>query len=143
LRSLEAHSTDAELEPYTRPWIAAVLGLSLFGLSLLSLMTGVFASGRCEGNGAFNPDDPEALPSWYCRATHLPGLPDTPSSTVLMAALFVLPVAVVLIGGGIALATRNKLALRLSIAIGVILAAASAILAFVGADIAYHYEGGV
>jgi hypothetical protein len=141
LRSLEAHSTDAELEPYTRPWIATVVGLTVFGVSLVCLMIAGFATGRCEGNGAFSPDDPEALPSWYCRATHLPGLPDTISSTALVGALFVLPVVVVLIGGGIALATRNRLALRLSVALGVILTAASGILALVGADIGYHYEG--
>jgi hypothetical protein len=93
---------------------AVVAFISTFGAAL--------ANEGCKSDGSFTLDDPSARPSAFCKASHLPGFPNTLTSALILGALFLLPTLVVIGGGTAAVATRRRYALYYPFAAAVVLA---------------------
>jgi hypothetical protein len=96
--------------------LALVLGLS-------SVFAVLATSYQCDPT---TPHLVQAVPTEYqtsyCNAAHFPGIPDSVGSVLLVAGIFLLPVAVALLGAALAASARNKTIFRLSGIAAVVLA---------------------
>jgi hypothetical protein len=87
--------------------------------ALVSLFEAALANAGCQGDGSFSLSDPGAQPSGYCQATHLPGIPDTLHSALILGIFFALPTLIVLGGTALAVARQKRAALRWSAVVAV------------------------
>jgi CBS domain containing-hemolysin-like protein len=88
--------------------------LLAFVFALVSLFEAALASAGCQSDGSFSLSDPSAQPSAYCQATHLPGVPDTLHSGLVLGIFFAVPALIVLGATALAVATQKHAPLRWS-----------------------------
>ncbi len=67
---------------------------------------------------------PAEYQTGYCKATHFPGFPDSVGSVLLVAAIFLLPAVVAVLGAAVAASAGNKTIFRSTSAVAVVLAIA-------------------
>ncbi len=103
--------------------VLLVQGLAATGVvAFISTFGAAMANEGCKSDGSFTPDDPSARPSAFCKASHLPGFPNTLTSALILGVLFLLPALVVIGGGATAVATRRRYPLYYPFAAAVVLA---------------------
>jgi hypothetical protein len=79
--------------PSRKTTLLAIIGT--LGVAMFCAMMALVASHNCgTTDGTFYIHDPLAQPSGYCRATRLPGFPDTVQSALLVGAVYLTPVLV-------------------------------------------------
>jgi hypothetical protein len=92
-------------------------------LSLGSLIVSALALGltnqRCSGDRSFDVFGPNVNRSGYCKALHVPAFPNSVSSVLIAAALFVLPAVIALLGTARSLRTQQPKPLRRAAALTV------------------------
>ena len=99
-----------------------VQGLAATGVvAFISTFGAAMANAGCKSDGSFTLDDSSARPSALCKASHLPGFPNTLTSALILGALFLLPTLVATGGAAVAVATRQRYALYYPFAAAVVL----------------------
>ena len=98
------------------------------------------ADDGCAGDGTFSLESALARPSGFCRATHLPGLPDTLGSALVVGALYLTPVLVVAAGWVAAAATGRRPLAFAGVAVGGFMTLAVLVLSAT-ADVGYAGGG--
>jgi hypothetical protein len=117
----------------------------LWGCILVTLTIAAFSAGSalvandmCSGDGSFSLDDPGARVSGYCKATHLPGFPDSLGSGLLLAAIFLTPTVTALLGSNLAVRRNRPAVLRIAAIAAAVLFVASFLLIAAFANVEYH-----
>jgi hypothetical protein len=117
-----------------------VLGEGAILTALVALVCGFAAvmghAGCGATDGSFYVDDSAARPSGFCQVSHLPGLPDTLGSALFVAAIYLVPVAIVAGGTIVGAATGRRGIFRVSLGI-----AAALTLIVIAATIALAHVG--
>jgi len=76
--------------------------------------------------------------SGYCKATHLPGFPDSLGSGLLLVAIFLTPTATALIGSNLAVRRNRPAVMRIAAIAAAVLFVASFLLIAAFANVEYH-----
>jgi hypothetical protein len=97
--------------PRRRVILGRGLGLVL-AVAPLCGMAYFLANAGCRGDGSFNYAD--ALQSGYCKATHFPGVPDSPGSAIVVGVVYLMPIVLATVGAAAAVLTNERFVLRAS-----------------------------
>jgi hypothetical protein len=99
-------------------------------VAIASTALAFVASDRCTPLSGVE-GDPLGEPNWLCEAANFPGVPDTFASTLVVTGVYLLPVAVAVIGSIAAVAAYSRRALAMTGAASVALLAVTLVLTFV------------
>ena len=118
-------------------WVA---GFAIGGL-LLAIFTSEELCGSTDGS--FELSDPLAAPSDYCTTAHMPGLPDSIESWLLIGGVYLGPSVMALAGVLLADRTRQLAFRKWGFALAAVLFLSAALFSCSAADVGYDAHRGV
>jgi hypothetical protein len=115
------------------------------GFAIAGLLLAAFTSEELCGStdGSFALDDPLAAPSDYCKAAHMPGVPDSVGSWLLIGGIYLGPSVIALAGVLIADRTRRLGFKRWGFALATALFLAAVFFSAASANVGYDAHRGV